>query len=68
MNLSAFHDIELCSYHIVTYPFSTSQCSIPATIPFVTENVMKRVLGVTGEGSYLPSTPAAVSIITFPSL
>lgn len=51
-----------------TYPLSTSQCKIPAVTPFVVEKTLKRLSGWTGRGSYLPSTPAAVSIMTLPSL
>jgi len=59
----------LCFHTITaTYPLSTSQCNIPAAMPFVTEKTGKRLSGCTGRGSYLPSTPAAVSIITSPSL
>jgi len=56
-------DIEL-----ITHPLLTSQCTIPAVIPLVTEKTGKRESGWTGRGSYFPNIPAAVSIMTFSSL
>lgn len=50
------------------YLFSTNQCINPAVIPFVTEKTGNSESGWTERGSYFPSTPAAVSMMTSPSL